>query len=71
MSQNSKKNYTFKNLGDVRLRSATHRPQDMTLFPKADQALRELYGLKEETIPEMPIPKLNERGRKLAGLDLY
>ena len=43
----------------------------MTLFPKADQALRELYGLKEETIPEMPIPKLNERGRKLAGLDLY
>merc|ERR1712141_327888 len=48
--------------GELRLKSASHWPKYMTLQPEP--------GLKSKHIqvPEMPFPKLNERGKKLAGL---
>ena len=59
-----KRKSVFSKSGSKRLRMASHWPQHMTLFPKKPR----FYGAKEPTVAEMIIPKLNIRGKKLAGI---
>ena len=48
--------------GKLRLKSASHWPKYMTLQPEPSLKSQHIQ------VPEMPFPKLNERGKKLAGL---
>ena len=49
----------FDENGANRLRSATHQAQFMNLFP---------VPKPDAEVPQMPMPELNENGKKLAGL---
>ena len=49
----------FDENGANRLRSATHQAQFMNLFP---------VPISNVEVPKMPMPELNENGKKLAGL---
>ena len=59
-----KRKSIFSKSGPKRLRMASHWPQHMTLFPKKPR----FYGGKEPAVPEISIPSLNTRGKKLAGI---
>ena len=59
-----KRKSVFSKSGPKRLRMTSHWPQHMTLFPKKPR----FYGGKEPAVPEISIPSLNTRGKKLAGI---
>ena len=59
-----KRKSVFSDGGTKRLRMASHWPQHMTFFPMKPR----YYGAKEPTVPELSIPNLNTRGKKLAGI---
>ena len=50
--------------GTKRLRMASHWPHHMSLFPMKPR----YFGGKEPAVPEIPLPNLNTRAKKIAGI---